>query len=105
MLAEGWQWRKARPDDLMAGVARGGFFQAPTGWALIDQPGEDRVRVLWMATTRSDAPRLLEALLDLARARDAGTVSVKVPKIPWVAESLIRAGAEPGEVVVYGKAV
>jgi GNAT superfamily N-acetyltransferase len=105
MIAEGWHWRKARPDDLAAGAARGGFFQAPTGWVLIDQPGEDRVRLLWMATTRADAPRLLEALMDLARGRGAEMVSVKVPKIPWVAETLIRAGAEPGEVVVYWKAV
>jgi hypothetical protein len=105
LLAGGWHWRKARPEDLIAGVARGEFFQAPTGWVLIDHPEQRRVRLLWMATTRADAPRLLEALLDLARGRRAEVVSVKIPNIPWVAETLIRAGAEPGEVIVYWKAV
>ncbi len=105
MIAVGWHWRKARPEDLLAGVRQGGFFQAPTGWVLVDRPEEKRLRLLWMATTRSDAPRLLEALLDFARRRDAESVSLKVPAIPWLAETLVRAGAEPGEVIVYWKQV
>lgn len=105
MLAEGWRWRKAKPEDLLAAVRRGDFFQAPTGWAIVDQPDETRLRLLWLATSRPDAPRLLEALLDLARSREVETVSLKVPSLPWLAETLIRAGAEPGEVIVYWKAV
>ena len=105
MLAEGWHWRRAKPEDLLAGVQRGDFFQAPTGWVLVDQPEEGKLRLGWVATSRPDAPRLLEAVLDLARARGVETVSVKVPALPWWTETLIRAGAEPGEVIVYWKAV
>lgn len=100
-LARGWQWRKARPDDLAEASATGQFFQNPAGWVIAEQPQEDVVRTGWMATTKGDAPRLLDGLIGMAADRDAAGLSIKVPNIPWAAEALVRAGGDRDEILVY----
>lgn len=104
-IAIGWQWRRADPNDLSIAAGSASFFQNPAGWAIADQPTPDEVRVGWLATSREDAPRLLDGLIGLAADRDAARLSVKVPNIAWAAEALARAGAEPDEVLIYSKAV
>lgn len=100
-LARGWQWRKAQPRDLTEASAAGQFFQNPAGWVIADQPEEDVVRTGWLATTKGDAPRLIDGLVGLAADRDAAGLSIKVPNIPWASEALVRAGGDGEEILVY----
>lgn len=104
-IADGWQWRKARPDDLTEASAAGQFFQNPAGWVIADQPEDDVVRTRWMATTKGEAPRLLDGLVGLAADRDAAALTVKLPNIPWAAEALVRAGGDSDEILIYSLAV
>lgn len=102
LIALGWQWRTARPDDI---GGAGEVLQSAAGWVMVDQPEPDWMRVLWMATTPDDILPLLEGLLDLAAERAVAEVDVKLPSLGWTAEALRRHGAEPEEMVVYSKAV
>jgi GNAT superfamily N-acetyltransferase len=101
MLAVGWRWRRATPDDLPAAVKAGALFQSPAGWLIADQPEPDWMRCGWMSTSREDAPALLEDLLMTAREMGVDEVSLKAPWLPWVVEALTRAGYEPGEIAIY----
>lgn len=105
LIANGWQWRKAVPADLSGGEIGAELFQNPAGWAIADQPTADEVRVGWLATSKEDAPRLLEGLIGLAADREAARLALKLPNVPWAAEALTRAGGDPGEILVYSKAV
>lgn len=100
-IANGWQWRRARPDDLAEAASNAELFQNPAGWAVADQPEEDVTRTRWLATTKEEAPRLLDGLIGLAADREAAGLTVKVPNIPWAAEALIRAGGDPKEILIY----
>lgn len=104
-IANGWQWRKATPRDLSVAATEGFFFQNPAGWAIADQPTTDETRVRWLATSKEEAPRLLEGLIGLAADRESTGLTVKVPNIPWAREAVTRAGGESDEVLVYAKAV
>lgn len=104
-IANGWQWRKARPEDLAEAASDGELFQNPAGWVIADQPMEDVVRARWLATTKEEAPRLLDGLVGLAGDREASGLTVKLPSIPWASEALVRAGGEPKEVLIYSKPV
>ncbi len=101
MLAVGWRWKTATPDDLVSAVKRGAFFQSPAGWVIADQPEPDWLNCGWLATTPDSAPELIDDLLKTAREWGIDEVTVKVPWTPWMVEALVRAGDEPGSVVVY----
>lgn len=100
-IANGWQWRKALPHDLVEAASQGEFFQNPAGWVIADQPEDDVVRTRWLATTKEEAPRLLKGLVGLAADREVAGLTVKMPNLPWAAEALIRAGGEPKEILIY----
>ena len=105
LIAHGWQWRKAAPKNLTTAAGEGDFYQSPAGWVVADMPERGRIRTLWLATTPNEAPRLLTDLIDLASQKEATELTIKMPNIPWVAESLSRSGADPKEVVVYSLAL
>ena len=104
-IANGWQWRKATPEDLIGAASDGYFFQNPAGWAVADQPVPDETRIRWLATTKEEAPRLFDGLIGLAADRESAGLTLKVPNLPWANEALIRAGGDPDEVLIYSKAV
>lgn len=104
-MADGWQWRKATPADLTAAASGGEFFQNASGWAIVDSPHADMSRTKWVATTKVEAPGLLEGLIDLAAQRRSEELTVKMPNLPWTRESLTRAGGDPKEVLIYSKPV
>lgn len=105
LIAEGWQWRTAKPADLVNGAGSGHFFQSPVGWLLADQPEQGLLRVTWMATAAEDAPSFLEGVMDLAQNRNAQSVSIKAPNLPWMTEAIRRVGGEPKEILVFSKSI
>ena len=105
LIAIGWQWRTARPEDLTAAVATGNLLQSTAGWVIVDQPAADWLRTAWVATTPDDILGLLDGLLDHAAERGVEGMDVKLPNLPWTLEALTRAGSEPREVLVHALAV
>lgn len=101
LIALRWQWRKARPGDLADAAAAGRLYQSPAGWLITNETGGRDMWVGWVATTREEAPVMLEGVLDLGRRRDVGEMSVVVPDVPWAGEALTRAGATTSRVLVY----
>lgn len=101
MLARGWQWRVARPDDLSTAATAGELFQSPAGWAIVDQPGERTMRTVWLASAPDGLLPFLDGLLDLCSSRDVTELAVKLPELPWTREALSRMGADPGVVLVH----
>ncbi len=104
MLALSWRWRTATPADLVDAVRNGAFFQSPAGWLIADQPERDWMRCGWLATTPDAAPQLIDDLLKTAREWGVDEVTIKVPWTPWMVEALVRAGDEPGALIVYAVA-
>jgi hypothetical protein len=102
LIAIGWQWRTARPDDV---TQLGELLQSPAGWISLEQPEEDWIRTLWFATTPEGLLPLFDGLLDLAAARGVTEIDVKLPNLGWTAEAITRFGGEPKEVLVYAKAI
>ena len=102
-LADGWQWRRARPDDLTAAASNGEFFQNAAGWAIVDSPYPEVSRTKWIATTKEEAPGLLEGLIDQAAQARSEELTIKMPNIPWAGESLTRVGGDPKEILIYAK--
>src|SRR5690606_2212279 len=37
MIALGWRWRTATPDDLRTAVSEQRFWQSPSGWVILDR--------------------------------------------------------------------
>ena len=105
LVAEGWQWRKARPDDLLEAASLGNYLQSSAGWATVDQPELYLMRVLWLATTPEDAPHLIDGLLALAAQRGADELTVKMPNLAWATEALDRAGGNPQEIQIFSISV
>jgi ribosomal protein S18 acetylase RimI-like enzyme len=103
LIPLGWQWRTARPDDLNG--AAGDLVQSAAGWASIEQPEDDWVRVNWIASTPEDMLGLIDGLLDLAAEREASELDVKLPDLPWTSEAIVRSGSEPNPVIVLSKPV
>lgn len=101
MLAQGWRWRRAIPEDLLAAVRRGEFLQSPAGWVIADRPQADWMRCGWMATSPEDALSLLEDLIAMAREMSVTDLGVKAPWLPWVVEAMVRVGDEPDEILIY----
>jgi GNAT superfamily N-acetyltransferase len=104
LIPRGWQWRRARPEDLTDAARDGSFYQSPAGWVVARQSEPGRMETTFLATVTEDAPRLFEGLQDLGARVDVEEVSVKVPGAPWIVEAMTRAGARPEEVAVYAKA-
>jgi GNAT superfamily N-acetyltransferase len=105
MIAFGWRWRRATPEDLPAAVKAGQLFQSPAGWVIADRPERDWMRCGWLATSREDAPALLDDLLKTAREMGVADLSLKAPWLPWIVEALARAGHEPEEIAIYSIAL
>ena len=103
LIALGWQWRTARPDDLTG--AAGDLVQSAAGWASIEQPEDDWVRVNWIASTPEDMLGLIDGLLDLAAERAASELDIKLPDLPWTSEAIVRSGSESVPVIVHSKPV
>lgn len=103
LIALGWQWRAARPEDIR-GVA-GDLVQSSAGWVCLDKPAEDRLRTTWIASTPEDMLGLIDGLLDLAAERGATDLDVKLPDLPWTSEAIVRSGGDPNPVVVHAKPI
>lgn len=103
LIALGWQWRMARPED----VTRGGgvLFQSTAGWVLVDQPTEDWLRTNWIASTAEDMLGLIDGLLDLSAERGVTELDIKLPDLPWTSEAIVRSGGEPNPIVVASKPI
>ncbi len=101
LIAWGWQWRKATPDDLRQAAVDGNLYQSPSGWLIADKPDDDWIRTLWLATSPDQAPSLLESLVAMAVAQGVAEVTVKAPNIAWISEALHRVVGEPREILVY----
>lgn len=102
LMARGWQWRTARPGDVMA---MGELFQSPAGWVSLEQREPDWIHTLWFATTPDGLLSLLDGLLDLAAQRSVKEVYVKLPNLGWTSEALARVGGDPREILIYAKPV
>jgi ribosomal protein S18 acetylase RimI-like enzyme len=105
LIALGWQWRTARPEDIATTAGVGELIQSPAGWVSVAQPAEDWLRANWIASTPEDILGLLDGLLDLAAERGVSELDLKLPDLPWTAEAIRRSGGEPHEVIVHSKAV
>lgn len=105
LFADGWRWRKATPRDLADAAASKSLYQSPSGWVIADQPEGGYLRVKWLATTPEEAPRLVEAIIGLAASSGSKEVSIKTPDIPWMTETLTRAGGDPKQILIYSLAV
>lgn len=105
LIAMGWQWRTARPEDITSAVGEGELFHSPAGWARVRQTAPDWLHTLWIATTPEDVLLLLDGLLDTAAERKTARLSVKLPDLGWTAEAMTRTGAEPKGILVYAKPV
>lgn len=103
LIAVGWQWRMARPEDVTG--AGGVLYQSTAGWALAEQVGEDWLRTNWMASTAEDMLGLIDGLLDLAAERGVVELNIKLPDLPWTAEAIARSGGESEPVVVHSKPI
>ena len=101
MRAIGWRWRKARPEDLVGAASRGELLQSPTGWALVEHPGPDWLRIGWVISDPDGLPGLIEGLADLGSSMEVAEIGLTVPWLPWVVETLARAGGTPMEILVY----
>jgi ribosomal protein S18 acetylase RimI-like enzyme len=101
LRAIGWRWRRARPDDLTAAAVAGELLQSPLGWMVVEQPGPEWIRTGWVITGVEDAPAMVDGLIGLAMERGVEEVSLMMPWLPWVTETLTRAGASPDEVLIY----
>lgn len=104
-IANGWQWRRTTPEDLTAAASGSEFFQNAAGWAIVDRPYGNVSRTKWLATTKEEAPALLEGLIDLAAQQGSEELSIKLPNIAWASEALARAGGAPKEILIYSKAI
>ena len=105
LIALGWQWRTARPQDLTEGIEKGRFFQSPQGWLLADQLNIKVMHSLWVSTAPEDAPEFLKGVLGLAADLGADGIRVKTPSLPWMTEAMKRAGGEPSEVFIFSKSI
>lgn len=103
LIALGWQWRTARPEDVTQ--AAGQLVQSSAGWASVEQPADDWMRVNWIASTPEDMLGLIDGLLDLAAEREIGELDIKLPDLPWAAESITRSGSAPEQVIVHAKPI
>jgi GNAT superfamily N-acetyltransferase len=101
LRAIGWRWRKARPQDLAAAATAGELFQSPLGWVVVEQPEADWMQTGWVITGVEDAPGLIDGLIGLGAERGVEAISLRLPWLPWVTETLARAGAAPEEVLIY----
>lgn len=102
LIAIGWQWRTARPEDV---TTVGELYQSPAGWVSLVQPKVDRMTTRWFATTPDGLLPLLDGLLDLAASRSVVDLDVKLPNLGWTSEAIVRVGGEPSEMLVYSKAI
>ncbi|HZD22394.1 MAG TPA: GNAT family N-acetyltransferase [Acidimicrobiia bacterium] len=100
LIANHWQWRTARPDDVTTG---GELLQSPAGWVSITSSTDDSIATRWFATTPEGLLHLFDGLLDLAAQRSVVQVDVKLPKLGWTSEAITRFGGNPSEILVYTK--
>lgn len=103
LLNEGWQWRKARIEDLRDAITHQTFFQSRAGWVVFRE-GID-LETMWVAAAPEDFPALLEGVVDLATTRRVEDLVVKLPSLDWVEESLRRAGFRTSGIAVHYKPV
>lgn len=103
LIAIGWQWRTARPEDVTQ--AADDLVQSPAGWASVSQPADDFMRTNWIASTPEDMLGLIDGLLDLAAERNVASLRIMLPDLPWTAEAIRRSGSEPNPIIVHAKAV
>ena len=101
LIALGWRWRRATPDDLAEAARTKTFYQSPSGWAIVEKLGADQMRLLWTATAPTEAHQMLDGLLDLATRSGASSLNLKTPATPWFVEAIRRAGGNPSEILVY----
>ena len=105
LLNIGWRWRRATLNDLADTGNDTRLYYSPTGWVVIERVGDSQMRTRWISTEPDHILSLLDGVRDLAAADGVETVNVKLPKLPWTEEALVRAGGEPFELVVYNLVV
>ena len=105
LIALGWRWRMAQPDDVLGAAQRGELFHAAAGWASVGQRNEDWLETRWMATTPEDILPLLEGLIDLASSRGLERLTVKLPDTGWTREAVRRFGGGVARLIVWAKPI
>ena len=101
LLAHGWQWRKATPEDLHEAARHRRFFQSAAGWVVADVPDEDHLRVGWVALSASQAPELFDGLKARGAELAVQYLTITIPNLPWTAKALNRAGGTNTELLIY----
>lgn len=101
LIAKGWRWRKARPEDLTDADPPGGFFSSMNGWATVMLREPDWMQVNWFETQQHLAPGLVEGLLTRAREEGADRLTLQSPNVDWMNETLRRAAGTTKEVFVF----
>jgi GNAT superfamily N-acetyltransferase len=104
LISVRWRWRKASVHDLETAVDAHGFLHGLGGWA-IAEPSDEGIFIRWLATTKADAPLLLQGLRDLQRDSRGEQVELMAPAIAWMLEALQREGFDLNEVLIFAKSL
>lgn len=84
LIGERWHMRHMTVDDVYSAVRDRALWEAPSGWVMIQRDGEDSAWVPWLMTTAGEADTLVETLLTKLRGDGVATVSVLLPRTPWL---------------------
>ena len=104
LLNLGWQWRKATVNDLKEGISDQRLYQSAAGWVMLRPARKRDVETMWLSTSASEFPLLLQGLLGHAAHSRAEHLTVRLPALDWASESLRREGFRVLEILVYYKA-
>ncbi|MDH3499926.1 MAG: GNAT family N-acetyltransferase [Acidimicrobiia bacterium] len=84
LRGERWHFRQMTIDHLIQDAERRHLWEAPSGWISIEHGPDGNAWVAWLMTTPGEAELLVAALLTKLRSDGAMSVSVLLPRLPWL---------------------
>lgn len=94
LRGERWHFRQMTMDHLVEDAEQRRLWEAPSGWISIEHGPEGGAWVGWLMTTPGEAELLVEALLTKLRSDGAASVSVLLPRLPWLIAAFEASGFE-----------
>lgn len=105
LLPSAWKWCRATVADIELAAREQRFVSSAAGW-LVFQPGDsDSIEVVWVATSQTDFPRLVNSAIRYGTDNGIDNVYFKIPDTGWTGEALRREGFEVSTITVYAKPV
>lgn len=86
-----WHMRLMRIEHLLEAAKARHLWEAPSGWLAIE-PDAEGAWVSWAMTTPGEADTLVEALMTKLRADGLPSVSVLLPRVPWLVAAFEASG-------------